>query len=162
MLSIKNSKGLSKNELLRINELINSCMGYSNLCIIDSCCYDNSNVSSNIIQPDISVYDTHNVLSNEYIIYEMINNSKISGFLGLISSDKIAMINQFHMIDKNDIKLGKKLIGMIQMVTKNKLLAVIRKNNFELVEYYKKLNFIFCELEDIDYDEEIEVVMMKI
>lgn len=164
MLSIKNSKGLSKSELLKINDLFSVCLGCSN-DICSDICYDidTSNIiTSNIpIHQDLSVYDTYNVLLNDYVIYEMQNGS-ISGFLGLVTSDKIAMVHQLHMLDTSDIKLGKKLIGMVQMVTKHTLLVVISKNNTDLIEFYKNINFNLCALEDIDYDVETEVVMMKI
>jgi hypothetical protein len=151
MLSIKNTKGLSKNELLKINELFDACLGSSNL-IIDE--------SSNLT--DLISYDIHNVLSNDYIIYEMVNGLKILGFLGLVTSGKIAIISELQILDKQDIKLAKKLIGMIQMISRNPVLVVISKNNTEMIEFYKNINFDFCNLEYIDYDEETEVVMMKI
>lgn len=172
MLSIKNSKGLSKNELMKINELIGGSnfvdasndMNTSNINTsnINTSNINTSNISVNI---DISFYDTYNVLSNDYVIYEMINGpigSKISGVLGIVTTDKITMINQLHLADAYDIKLGNKLIGMIQMITKNQLLVVINKNDLNLIDFYKHINFIFCKLDDIDYNEDTEVVMMKI
>ena len=159
MLSIKNSKGLSKNELLKINELFSICLGYDGYSNISDCHIISSNMA--ITQTDPTLYDIHNVLSNEYVIFEMISN-KVSGALGIVTSNNIAFINQLHILDTYDAKLGKKLIGMVQMITKNVLLVVINKNNSNLIEFYKHIDFIFCELEDIDYDEASEVVMMRI
>jgi hypothetical protein len=149
MLCIKNTKGLSKSELMKLNNLLTP--GYDTSNILDT--------------HNITELDTNNILYNDYIIYESSDN-KISGLIGISANNtaKLAMINTLFVADMHTeagTVLGKKLIGMVKMITKNSLLAIVKKTDSALIQYYRNLHFGFSEL-DIDYDAQSEVIMTAI
>lgn len=144
MISIKNTKGLSKSELEKLNSFIDLC-------------YNTSNVYDDI--------DTHNVLSNDYVIYEAYDN-KVSGYLGIITSnsDKVTVMNHLHIsavyTAEKSLILAAKLIDMVKMIAKNTLMVILKKSDCKLIEFYHKLDFAICKCE-VDYDADTEVVLTK-
>lgn len=134
MLSVKNTKALSKAEIARLNVLINSFHNNE---------YDDTDS------------DIFNILDNDFVIYEGANND-ISGMLGLCvkNDESIAIINQFYVLDGN-LTLASKLISMIKMISKNTLLMIVEKSNSEFIEFLKTFSF------DIYQDLDTEIIMQQ-
>jgi hypothetical protein len=156
MLSIKNTKSLSKKELIKINELIKR---FDNSLAEDDTKNDQDDIidlsdtgecCSNI--PFVSEdHDLYNVLYNDYVIYEMANTD-MSGVLGISinNEDKTALINQFYVSNGN-FALGKKLISMVKIISKNILFMIVEKTNSEFIQFLESLSFEICE----DHEDEI-------
>lgn len=148
MLCIKNTKGLSAVELIKLNSL------FTPEC--------NINTSNSYNSSNISELDTNNILLNDYIIYEASDN-KITGLIGISTKNtaKLALINNLYVTDMHSeagCTLGKKLVGMVKMITKNVLLAIVKTSDTNLIQYYHNLGFGFSEF-DIDYDTDTETIM---
>ncbi len=159
MLSVKNTKSLSQKEIIKINALIRRFDDNMeekdtrpdddtiDLSDIREYC---SNVP--VIEQD---HDLYNVLYNDYVIYEMAN-SDMSGVLGLSinNEDKTALINQFYVANGN-FTLGKKLISMVKIISKNTLFMIVDKTNLEFMNFLQSIGFEICE------DLEGEVLMAQ-
>lgn len=172
MLCIKNTKGLCKSELIKLNSLFTpGCT--SNLCYdldttsnylntTSSSSTSNINTSNIFDNYSITDLDINNILYNDYIIYEASDN-KISGLIGISTKNtaKLAMINNLFVLNMHSeagCLLGKKLIGMVKMITKNVLVAIVKNSDSELIRYYHNLGFGSSEI-DIDYDTETEIIL---
>jgi hypothetical protein len=125
--------------------------------------HNSSNLDIDSLEPSepSDPSDTNNILLNDYVIYEATDN-KISGMIGINStSDKLAIINNLYIKDiKSDsgIILGKKLIGMVKMITKNALLVTVKKDDQDLIAYYQKLGFGTSTMQ-IYYDTDTEIIL---